>query len=1849
MVLQYRSDILPEDGVEPLAIVGLAARVPGADDVRQFWRNLVDGVESVASFSREEQLARGAKLAEVDDPGWVSRAPIIEGFDQFDAGLFGVTAREAEVMDPQHRLFLESCYAALQDAGYDPARYAGSIGVYAGTGSQNYLRDNIFRNRRVSGSPSSVVSINTGNSPNYVTTTPSYRLDLRGPSLTVQTACSTSLVAFHLACEALRNGECDMALAGGVNLEMPHGIGYLGMDGFTSPDGHCRPFDAGANGTVWGSGVGVTLVKRLADAVADGDTIRALVLGNAINNDGAQKAGFTAPSVDGQMAAVAQAVGTAGIDPRTITYVEAHGTGTAMGDPIEVAALSAVYGQHTGDRGWCAIGSVKSNIGHLSQPSGIVGVIKTVLAMEHRLIPPTINYERPNPAIDFADTPFHVANALAKWDTDGVPRRAGVSSFGIGGTNAHVILQEAPEPAPVARRPVRRTRSVRVSARTATALERAADQLAEHLETVTDAPPGHLADVAHTLRVGRPEYPHRISVVADDLPEAAAALRDRRRRQSGVVDGAAPPVAFLLSGQGAQYAGMGAQLYAEEPAYARVLDDCAELLAPHLGLDLRDLVLGRDPGAEERLTETRYTQPALFAVEYALAATWELLGVRPAAMIGHSVGEYVAATLAGVFTLPDALRVVATRGRLMQSMPAGAMLAVASDESEVAALLPDGVTIATVNGPGACVVAGTTAAIAAFAESLPGKSKVLRTSHAFHSPMMDPILAEFTQVVAGVPLGRPRMRFLSNVTGTWITDEQATDPGYWATHLRQPVRFGTCVATLLAEGRWSLVECGPGRQLAGLARMQVARAAAPAQRALTPLASLPGPAESTGDVATLSGAMGALWVRGVPVRPLPGDDGGEPGDGPPALFRVPLPVHPFERRRYWVEPDPEQPAAALVPPGGPRRLAEWFAVPTWRQAAPDPRTGPIGRCLAFVDGPRGDALAAALGDAGADVVRVRPGPAFGPTPSGYQLRPDVREDHDALLAAVSAAGVPARIVHAWALDGEPAGTDIAAAWAAQDRGFFGVLHLVQALAGAGLTAGEGSVGPLRLDLVASGVGDPAGGDLVRPEHATLAGLARVLPVEQPGLHVRLVDADPAATDPAALLGELCRPADGGPAEVTLRGARRWVTGFEQVSLDGAAQPGVLREGGRYLITGGLGGIGITLAEDLAARLRARLVLLTRSGLPAREEWDSHLAVYGSDPADRVGRAIAAIRRMESGGAEVLVLAGDVTDPTDLRRVRDAAEATFGGLDGVVHAAGLPGGGVVEIKQRAEAERVLAPKLAGTLALAQVFGDLPLDFVALCSSVTSLAGGFGQVDYCAANAALDAYARAGLGWRAPVVAQNWGGWAELGMAVETTPATLRPTGGQSVTGPVDHPVLTTRVSAGERIVVHGVVSAATHWMLDEHRIGAVPVVPGTGHLECARAAVANADPAPGAGQVVELTDVAFLEPFAVPDGSVAQYRVELSTADGTFQIRSLAGGRARTHVRGSAGWTAAGDAPVLDLAAVIARCRRVDDGRPEPRTGMVSFGPRWDVLREHHVGDGEELARIEAAERAAGDGQGWGLHPALLDVATAFGRGRGEGSYLPLSYGRVVVRGDLPATFYSHLRHRGTTTDDLVVADLSLVDLDGRELVAISEFVLRRVDQAAVTGDLAAPAAATTAERTDPAPAGPSPEIRPADGAEAFRRSLAAGLGPQVVITTRPVEDILRRTRQRATDVDPDQPDTAGAPAAAVGGPGGGLEAAIAAVWRDNLGVDDIGVDDDFFELGGNSLVAVQLIAAMRKAVGVRLPMRSLFERPTVAGLAALVEQLRAEAPPQTPAGGPAAPQTPAAEPAATTIPRLPRG
>jgi amino acid adenylation domain-containing protein len=898
-----------EAGVSPtstsgFAVIGLAGRFPGARDLAAFWDNLRRGVESIETFSDEELLAAGVDPGRLAAPGYVRRGSPLEGADLFDADFFGFSPREAEVLDPQQRLFLECAWEALENAGHDPRGCRVPVGVYAGAQMSTYMF-NVLSHPEIAEAVG-VVALQTALDKDFVATRVSYELDLRGPSLAVQTACSSSLVAVHLACQALRLGECDMALAGGVTVRVPQRAGYPYQEaGIQSPDGHCRAFDAEARGTVFGSGLAVVVLKRLADALRDGDAIHAVVKGTALNNDGSLKVGYTAPGVEGQAQVVAAAQAAAGVSPDTVTYVEAHGTGTPLGDPIEVAALSRAFRNGTERTGFCALGSVKSNVGHLDAAAGIAGFVKTVLALEHRQIPPSLHFQAPNPKIDFAASPFRVATELADWPAGETPRRAGVSSFGIGGTNAHVVLEEAPPPEPSG--PSRPRQLLLLSARTPAALEEATDRLAAFLE---ENPSVVLADAAYTLRVGRHPFEHRRALVGADGVEAASALR---RREPGRVltrraDAPRRPVAFLFPGQGAQHVDMGRGLWETEPVFRRELDAAAEALRPRLGVDLREVLYPapeRREAAARELTATRIAQPALFVVEHALARLWLSWGIAPRALLGHSVGEYVAACLAGVFSPADALALVADRGELMQSLPPGAMLSVDLPEVELAPLLAEipGLALAAVNSPAHAVLSGPADSIAAAEERLAARGAACRrlhTSHAFHSGAMEPILQPFAERVARVERRPPSIPFLSNLTGGWITAEEAVDPGYWARHLRGTVRFGAGLASLLADSQGdgvALLEVGPGRTLS-----ELSRASAPLA-----IASMRHPREAEPDDAVLLQALGRLWLAGAEVD----WDGFHAGE---RRRRVPLPTYPFQRKRFWIEA--VRPAAAPRPEAG---------------------------------------------------------------------------------------------------------------------------------------------------------------------------------------------------------------------------------------------------------------------------------------------------------------------------------------------------------------------------------------------------------------------------------------------------------------------------------------------------------------------------------------------------------------------------------------------------------------------------------------------------------------------------------------------------------------------------------------------------------------------------------------------------------------------------------------------------------------------------------------------------------------------------------------------------------------------
>ncbi|MBW4617792.1 MAG: SDR family NAD(P)-dependent oxidoreductase [Cyanosarcina radialis HA8281-LM2] len=1436
------------NSIEGIAIIGMAGRFPGAKNIDEFWENLRDGIESISWFTDEELLAAGINSNALIDENYIKAGANLENIDLFDADFFGFNPQEASRIDPQHRIFLECAWEALEDAGYDSQTYKDKIGVYAGVGWNGYLLFNVAPDRQFLESAIGYQTL-LGNDKDFLTTRVSYQLNLKGPSIDVQTACSTSLVAVSMACQSLLAYQCDLALAGGITVSAIPKTGYLYQEGgILSPDGHCRAFDAEAKGTVPGHGAGIVVLKRLEEAIADGDCIHAVIRGAAINNDGAMKVGYTAPSVDGQAEVIAEALALAGIEPETISYIEAHGTGTPLGDPIEIAALTQVFGASTDKQGFCALGSVKTNIGHLDAAAGVAGLIKTVLALKHQLIPPSLHFQQPNPKIDFSHSPFYVNHQLQEWKSNGHPRRAGVSSFGIGGTNAHVVLEEALLGERERGREGERERKYQLlvlSAKTSSALGGATENLVAYLQKHSDR---NLADVAYTLQVGRRSFPHRRMVVCRDLEDAIEVLKSQDS-QSFTEDGKTPLLAFMFPGQGTQYVGMGKELYRTEPVFQEQIDRCCQLLEPHLGLDLRSLIYpdgddrksssiespntaltppaaslsqawerGRGEGkrgteAAEKLKPTAIAQPALFVIEYALAQLWMSWGISPQAAIGHSIGEYVAATLAGVFSLEDALTLVAARGRLMQQIPSGAMLSVALSEEEVRGWLKNpessphpalsgtplpslgegkGVranstlSIAAINAPNSCVVSGTEEAIALFQEELSSQGiscRRLHTSHAFHSPMMDGILAAFREEVKKIKLHSPSIPFISNLTGTWITAAQATDPNYWAQHLRQTVRFSAGISQLLEDPNRILLEVGPGNTLCTLASKQSSGVA---------LASLRHPQQQQSDVAFLLNTLGKLWLSGVKI-----DWSGFYAHQ--RRYRLPLPTYPFERQRYWIEQkatDNGRGAMLCAPTEGgitqeKSDIADWFYVPSWKLAPLSPLASPtsLAPYLVFVDEcGLGERLLERLKLRGEEAIAVRVGTQFAKlSRDSYTIDPLEADDYKALVNTLIAQQLqPKAIAHLWNVTPAESSSPLAT--------HHSLLFLAQAL---GKLTDE-----LQIAVISNNLQEVTGEELLDAQKATLLGLVTVIPQEYPNIKCRSIDLvlpqtgsrgeekaidrllqELQATSPrSASSGQRPTPRNLTPSPsptrrgelgegagfdsvIAYRGNHRWVQHFEPVRLDTVASPTPkLRERGVYLITGGLGGIGLVLAKHLAQQVRAKLVLIGRSWFPKREEWQQWLA--NNNDRDAIARKIRYIQEIESLGAEVLVISTDVSNIEQMQQAIIQAQNHFGQFNGVIHAAGVPGGGAIQRKTAEMAESILDPKVRGTLVLKRIFQDVPLDFLVLCSSLTAIEGGFGQADYASANAFLDAFARQETNSNGRfTVSINWDTWQEVGMAVE----------------------------------------------------------------------------------------------------------------------------------------------------------------------------------------------------------------------------------------------------------------------------------------------------------------------------------------------------------------------------------------------------------------------------------------------------------------------------------------------------
>ena len=1693
-----------------VAIVGMACRFPGAVSIREFRQN----------------------LGGAGGPGQAPPAAILERIECFDAGFFGFNRLEASVMDPQHRHLLEVAWEALEDAGYSPEHFAGSIGVFAGSGRHTYFTQ-LVANRKLVEQMGLFLLRHTGNDKDFLTTRISYCLNLTGPSLNIQCGQATSLAAIHLAARSLLSGECEMALAGGVDLQLPLGPGQGSVPG--------------------GSGAGMVVLRRVRDAIADGDHIYAVMQGSALQHGG--------QLADLQAACAAKALANAAVAPGEISFIE-----EAM---------------------------------DLGVAGGVAGVIKAALALDHRQI--------------------YVNERLQPWQSfSGGPLRAGVTSISRGGAIAHVVLGEAPAQDPADLADAKPSQLVCLSARSESALERATVRLAGFLR---DNPGVNLADAAYTLLRGRRAFSHRRTIACLDVPEAIAALESKNRKQifSRVAAAEAPPVTFMFSGGGAQYPGMGRQIYGSEPVYRQHLDECLRIAQTHGAGPLRGWLFpepGLEAQAAGKLQEPGNSILSVFIVQYALAQLWMSYGVQPAAMIGHSLGEVTAACLAGVMSLEDAIRLVIARGRLFEALPEGAMLSVSRPEAEIRMMIEGGpLCIAAINAADLCLVSGPVAAVAQFEDSLSAmeiECQRIKISVAAHSSMIEPFLEDFARQANQIEFALPRLPYISNLHGNWADPAEVAQAGYWVRHLREAVRFSDGLDALMTRDKGTiLLEVGPGTTMGSLARRRPA--------AIEPLvvASLRHPSDVAPDHQFFLAALGRLWAAGCPIdwqRYYAGEN----------RRRISLPTYPFEQERHWIgEGGPTSANSgqgiklAKLPD-----LSQWFSQPSWKMA---PLSGPgstsgtwlvIGR-----DEPAHRAIAAKLRSQNQSVVVALAGKSFVRIGEfEYTVNPVSRACLDVLLTDLADRGLlPSRIVDLLPLTS----TGTAAACLTNlksglDRDFFSLLTLMQAWGEADLTS------PLHLTIVTNGAESISAGDsLCHPEKAVALGLGRVIPREYSGVTTSLIDLDLEPGNADAMVENLLEEllAASGDPVVAWRSSGRWVQGMESVQPGGLA-PGntspLIRHKGLYLITGGLGGIGLKVAEFLVRSANARLILIGRTTLPAREQWGQWLDTHSA--GDSVSASIGQLQKLEELGGSVRYCQANIADLPGLQAALGVATAGWGPIHGVIHAAGVIDDEMIQMKTRESAEWVFAPKMAGTLALESALGASAPDFFVMFSSTSAWLGLAGQADYAAANAFLDAFARSRNGQQRATkyLALGWGVWAEVGMAAKAAGVAVysgKPSG---------HPLLGLLTSKSPSLIVyHARYSARQLWVLDEHRLRAQTnaagaprqaLLPGTGYLEIARASLAAA----GENPALEIRNLFLMAPLAVPDDGEIPVRVTLRKQDRAWRF-AVASYVNDTWVDHATAEIEALPSRKLDQVALTVYGRSCNQRRLEKtpgaamtrQEGHLAFGPRWDVLRRIDFGAGEALAVCELAPEFWKDLESYPLHPAILDMAIHVGlellpaedSGR---FYVPMSFQKVRAHAPLTGRLLSHICLKSASSPDVVSFDVALLSASGELLLEITDFTVKRVSRAALTG---AQGADESSRGTPLLKQWLSHGILPAEGVEAFGRALeTASMGSLMV------SSIALPLLRASLEVRNAKPTSSEEASSSQSPPRDEYERTLCALFQDLLGVEQCGIQDDFFELGGHSLVAVRLFNKIRKAYGVELGLAVLFQAPTVEQLAGLVRE-----------------------------------
>lgn len=1334
-----------------IAIIGMACRFPKANSLDEYWQNLCQGENCLTRFDEKDlNKANNNRLWDTD---FVPVRGVLDDIEKFDANFFGFNPVDASTTDPQQRLFLECAWEALEHAAVAPQKLSTkTISVFAGMADSTYLQENLLKNnwflKEHDRFQSRIVS-----SASMLSTQISYRLNLRGRSINVNTACSTGLVTVDQACQDLTSGHCDIALAGAVSIVVPQENGYIYQKGsIESSDGQCRPFSSDANGTVFSNGVGVVILKRLDDAIADKDTIYAVIKGRGINNDGSDKLGFTAPSTSGQTSCIRDALAQAGIKAEDIGYVEAHGTATILGDAIEFDALTTVYREQTEKKQFCVLGSVKGNIGHTDVAAGIAGLIKAALCLHYQKIPSTLHFDKPNSNIAFHDSPFFINKELLVWQTESLTRYAGVSAFGVGGTNVHLILANHNcQQMPVS------TESEQLfilSAKTEKALEQNTEKLIQHLSKF---PKGraktYLANVAHTLQEGRDDFQWRRIGIGKTITEIKKNLSQNKVHRCS--ENSSHDLVFMFPGQGMQYHRMAAQLMAEIPCFAQYVNYGIQLAKSYLNCDLLEIMSNPQ---DERLNQTQYAQPALFIIEYGLAKLLMECGVMPQAFIGHSLGEYVAACLAGVFSFEDAIAIVCERGLLMASTPTGAMLAIDCTVEEFAVYQDrvPGVELASHNASNHCVASGEESAIRTLEGHLSTLNKsyqTLRVTHAFHSYSMEAIEQPFKEIFLNIPLSAPTIPMISNLTGDWLTAEDAVNPEYWYRHLRHSVKLRAGLEVLIGNEHPFFIEVGPGHSLNTFLNVMTRNSS---KKPLL-LHTLPNQNRPTDDLTQLLIALGTLWQEGVSIQwaALRRSDG---------LQRIPLPTYSFQKQRYWIEPDDRitsdtnQPA--LYKP-------VWSRQPAYLKPVSSAFTSLKQHSWIIFKDKSGisEQFISLLQQHNAQLIIIEADTSYRELSlHHFKLNPAIKAHYDALFKRIKRELRAPIILHAYSCDNLEADLSHNEEINQQlTAGFYSVLYLIQSY-----IEQIGEQLPLRCTLLTRGTQQVLGTEKIIPINASLTGACRVIPQEHPLLQCRLIDLNP--DEPAFydgklfthILNECVRDAWSEPYSMTA-----YRHGYQWDLTYALAKPQLvqdrLKDSGVYLVTGGLGGIALALCEAIAKQVsKPTFILFSRTPVILESEWDTIL----NDPENKMYKKIRSLKALQTLGATLAFHTVDLTDYKSLSIEIKACKSSFGQINGVLHCAGIAGSGLMQLKSHDKAQAVLMPKIHGTYYLARALHDLSLDFVVLMSSIAALTGEQGQIDYCGANACLDTFAQSQLFSADVVLSLNWNTWRDIGMAVET---------------------------------------------------------------------------------------------------------------------------------------------------------------------------------------------------------------------------------------------------------------------------------------------------------------------------------------------------------------------------------------------------------------------------------------------------------------------------------------------------